>query len=293
MTPLHYAAEKRLVWGGGENHGATELVLTLLQYCPEAVLLRTESGMKPGKTPFHISVEANADVKVLRAMLMIHPGLATEPFVKKDVYSVAENPLQILWHNNRPTNRGRHAHTYDKMALVLRAAHYGTVDDCFPDAECSEIRLVSAACSARCPQEYFLEVLSEYEHQICQPDDRNLLPLHYAVLNASVDAQPYSQFVLESLLERYAKAASCPDEEGRLPLHVALMDSKLTWHKGGIQELVHAHPSALRISDPLHGLLPFLMSAVHGIKSMLHLSTTYEVLRAAPDVIESLGVSRR
>jgi hypothetical protein len=292
LTPMHYAAEKRLVWGGGEHHGATELLLMLLRYCPDAVVMRTESGMKPGKTPFHISVEANADIQVLRAMLMIYPGLATEPFVKKDVYSVAENPLQILWNNHKINSlTRRHDNTYEKMALLLRAAHYGTVQDTSETAA-GEIRLLCAACSVRCPQEYFLHILSQHELQVRQFDDRNLLPLHYAVRNASVDSQPYSQFVLESLLERYPAAASFPDNEGRLPLHVALMDSMLTWHKGGIQKLVYAYPAALRVMDPLHKLFPFLISAVHAIKSMLHLSTTFELLRAAPDVIESLVVCR-
>ena len=290
-TPLHYAAEKRLVWGGGQQHhvnGGTELVLLLLKHCPEAVSMRTQSGIKAGKTPFHIACEANADWRVLRAMLLINPGLATEPYVKKDVYSVAEHPLQLLWNSKTAstTTNNRNA-THDKMALLLRAAHYGTVDDAFHQG--SPVRLLNAACSVRCPQDYFLQLLEQHADQVRELDERNLLPLHYAVEHASVDSQTYTQFVVESLLELYPEAASFENAEGRLPLHVALMDSKLTWHKGGVQEIVFAYPDALRIRDPLYHLPPFLASAFHAIKSMLHLSTTFELLRTAPDVIEGLA----
>ncbi|CAB9530847.1 expressed unknown protein (Partial), partial [Seminavis robusta] len=284
-TPLHYAAEKRLVWGN-HYYRSGELVLMLLREYPQAVSIRTKTGT--GKTPFHVACEANADARVLKAMLLIHPGLATEPFVKRDVYSLAENPLQILW-GHSSMNHPNNTQTHEKMALLVRAAHYGTVDDACHDDHHSKIRLVSAACSVRCPQAYFLHLLQEYRQEIFELDEpRQLLPLHYAVSNASVDSQPYTQFVLESLLEVYPDAAAVPNEEGRLPLHVALMDSKLTWHKGGIQELVYAYPSALMVPDPVHHLLPFLASAYNALESMLHLSTTYELLRAAPDVMERL-----
>ena len=312
-TPLHYAAEKRMVSGGGGGNyntrrgrnwegqqqdqdysynGSTELVLLLLKHCPDAVSMRTQTGIKAGKTPFHIACEANADWRVLRAMLLINPGLATEPYVKKDVYSVAEHPLQLLWnniHNNTATSvtaNNTTTTTHDKMALLIRAAHYGTVDDAFHQGH--PVRLLNAACSVRCPQDYFLQLLEQHADQVRELDERNLLPLHYAVEHASVESQAYSQFVIESLLELYPEAASVENEEGRLPLHVALMDSKLTWHKGGVQEIVFAYPDALRVRDPLYQLPPFLASAFHAIKSRLHLSTSFELLRTAPDVIESL-----
>jgi ankyrin repeat protein len=292
-TPLHYASEKRTVWGGGENHGATELVLMLLKYCPRAVSLKTQTGLKSGKTPFHIACEANADIRVLRAMLQINPGLSTVPYVKKDVYSVAENPLQLLWNNNDNNSRSSSRRqlsnnstaTSEKMALLLRAAHYGTVEDDFHQG--SRIRLVNAACSVRCPLDYFAELIQHHPYQVRELDERNLYPLHYAVQNASVDAQAYTKEILEILLDIYPGAAAQVDEDGRLPLHVALMDSKLTWHKGGVKELVYAYPNALGIRDPLYNLHPFMASAYHSTKSMLHLSTTYELLLAAPDAIEA------
>jgi len=294
-TPLHYAAGKRMIWGGGDDRG-TELVLLLLKHGPEAVSVRTSSGSKAGRTPFHIACEANADSRVLKAMLLINPRLATEPYVKKDVYSVAAHPLQLLWNSRADANRRgptssttstTTSTTHEKMALLLRAAHYGTVDDTFHQG--SPVLLLHAACSVRCPQDYFLQLLEQHRDQISTRDERGLLPLHYAIEHASVESQPYTQFVVESLLQAYPQAASVPNIEGRLPLHVALMDSKLTWHKGGIQEIVFAFPEALRIPDPINGLPPFLASAYHAIKSMLHLSTTFELLRTAPELMEDIA----
>lgn len=277
-TPLHFAVEKRLVWGGGDCSAA--LILRLIRAFPSAVSVRTQNGFKT-KTPFHIACEADADFIVLKAMLTINPALATEPFVKRDIYSVAENPLQLLWKNNPYANPpSRPGRTKEKMALLLQAAHYGTV------SHNPNFRLLNAACSVRCPRDYFTQVLQEYEEQIDQPDENGLYPLHYAVKNACADSQSYTQFVVESLLSHCAHAASVKDKDGRLPLHVAVSDTLMTWHKGGVRELTFAYPNALRQVDPVDGLVPFLASATAANKSRLHLSTTYELLLAAPEIVQ-------
>jgi ankyrin repeat protein len=91
------------------------------------------------------------------------------------------------------------------------------------------------------------------------------------------------QFVIESLLEESSEATNVADTDGRLPLHVAIANSG-TWHKSGIRELALANPSVLRIADPQTGLLPFMASATSAAKSRLHLSTTFELLLAAPEM---------
>jgi ankyrin repeat protein len=301
-TPLHFAVEKRLAWGNDRN--TTALILRLIKACPSTVSVRTHSGFKT-KTPFHIACEADADYVVLKAMLTINPNLATEPYVKKDVYSVVENPLQLLWknnkhssstnnnhnHNNDNQNSPNHnnslrsqRHTKEKMALLLKAAHYGTVRT-LPAGR--TFRLLNAACSIRCPRDYFTLVLQEHRDQIDQPDEDGLLPLHYAVMNASPDSQAYTHFVVEALLEAYPQGASIADSAGRLPLHVAVSDALMTWHKGGVRELTFSCPNALRRRDPVSGLVPFLASASVANKSRLHLSTTFELLLAAPEMVQS------
>lgn len=295
-TPLHFAVEKRLAWGNDRN--TTALILRLIKACPSAVSVRTHSGFKT-KTPFHIACEADADYVVLKAMLTINPKLATEPYVKKDVYSVVENPLQLLWKNyklstsvsmnnndnihNHNSLRSQHQ-TKEKMALLLKAAHYGTVR-ALPAGR--TFRLLNAACSVRCPRDYFALVLQEHEDQINQPDLDGLLPLHYAVMNALADSQAYTHFVVEALLEAFPQGASIADSGGRLPLHVAVSDALMTWHKGGVRELTFSCPNALRQRDPATGLVPFMASASVANKSRLHLSTTFELLLAAPEMVQS------
>jgi len=270
-TPLALTTGRRLVY-------ATALILRLIQACPEAVSVRTHSGFKT-KTPFHIACEADSDYQVLKVMLSINPKLATEPFVKTDVYSVTENPLQLLWkHKNHPVE------TNAKMALLLKAAHYGTVRT-LPEGR--PFRILNATCSVRCPRDYFSQILHENITQVAQADENGLYPLHYAVKNALADSQSYTQFVVECLLDACPKAASIPDKEGRLPLHVAVLDTLMTWHKGGVRELTYSYPNALRKADPSSGLVPFLASAEAATKSRLHLSTTYELLLAAPEMVQA------
>jgi hypothetical protein len=308
-TPLHFAVEKRLAWGSRNDRNTTALILRLIGACPSAVSVRTHSGFKT-KTPFHIACEADADYAVLKAMLTINPALATEPYVKKDVcvYSVVENPLQLLWKNHitnhsaaAAINSNIHSNnhnslrfqqqqqTKEKMALLLKAAHYGPVRT---SPAGRTFRLLNAACSVRCPRDYFTLILQEQSDQIQQLDELGLLPLHYAVANASADAQAYTHFVVEALLEAYPRAASIPDSAGRLPLHVAVSDTLMTWHKGGVRELTFCCPNALRRRDPANGLVPFLASASVANKSRLHLSTTFELLLAAPEMVLQSGVTK-
>jgi hypothetical protein len=72
-----------------------------------------------------------------------------------------------------------------------------------------------------------------------------------------------------------------------LPLHVLVFDKKMTWYDGGVKALVCAYPDALRVPDPRNGLVPALESAIHGTASRSHFSTTYELLRKSPDVLNT------
>jgi hypothetical protein len=394
---------------------ATTLILRLIAACPRAVTVRTHSGFK-SKTPFHLACEADADYRVLYAMLCIRPSLSTAPYHVHllegenaashyslvDAYTVVENPIQLLWrnyyqyanHSNSTANnevaiRALRA----KMALLLRAAHMGSVESVPVDSVCAQLqqkpnttrrveqheppslpvlpkpgcltttipshciatgavsptvisqehcpshfRLLNAVCTVRCPRDYFLYVFqrdarrqmlrkqrakrivsdgSDAEddddygidmddddcdrgktdsYKVATKDSSGRYPLHYAVRYTSVQSQPYTQYVIETLLPSSEMATSCPDPTngGRLPLHVLVdEDHMMTWHKGGVRELALAFPNALRVRDPKSQLVPFLASATAATKSRLHLSTTYELLKAAPEMVKQGSTTPR
>jgi ankyrin repeat protein len=69
-------------------------------------------------------------------------------------------------------------------------------------------RLLSAACSVRCPREYISTIFQRHSHQASERDETGQLPLHYACRNAKPESQAYTEFLVESLLEYYPQAAS-------------------------------------------------------------------------------------
>jgi hypothetical protein len=55
---------------------------------------------------------------------------------------------------------------------------------------------------------------------------------------------------------------------------------------GGVLTLIKALSETLRIPDPRSGLVPALATAETATLNRMHLSTTYEMLRAGPDIIQ-------
>lgn len=279
-TPLHLCVEKRLVLKPNET--LVSIALKMIESCPRAVSIATQSGSKR-MTPFHLACLADADIRVLRAMLQVDPSLATREYAgsRENMLSYhsqmgnQSSALHLLWQGNK--------NSMEKMALLLLTAFEGhAVDEPMPMNH-----MLHAACKERCPRMYLVRLVSEYSDQASQPDDAGNLPLHYAVKHGSIDSQAYTKFLLEELLRIHPQAATQRDADGRLPLHIALTgDSQLTWHKGGISELVTANPEALYTLDTTDRLYPVLTSALHATQSRLHLSTTYELLLAAPGVVQ-------
>jgi hypothetical protein len=279
-TPLHLACDTTFLWG---QHHNTPLILRLIQACPRAVAIRLASGFEY-KNSFHISCEVDANIEVLRAMLQVDPGLATALYgVQDGNHTKIGDPIILLWNARMSIRNEDEQETDEKMALLLRAAYCDIVQH--EEELMPEFRLVNAMCTVKCPRAYISRVLNTHSDELSLPDGQGLLPLHYAVTNAQEGS--LTEFLLETLLEYYKEAASIPipTHLNALPLHVSITDQSMTWNKGGVQHLVYAYPNALRIPDPRNGLVPFLASAAHATQSRLHLSTTYELLLAAPDVL--------
>mmetsp|Transcript_17719 Transcript_17719/g.24999 ORF Transcript_17719/g.24999 Transcript_17719/m.24999 type:complete len:404 (+) Transcript_17719:81-1292(+) len=96
------------------------------------------------------------------------------------------------------------------------------------------------------------------------------------------------------ILKCHPMAASTPDPKkgcgGRLPLHAAVAAGR-GW-EGGVKDLIHAYPRALRIPDPITGLFPFMLACccdkneIRCHKS--NLNDIFQILIALPDVMHCL-----
>jgi hypothetical protein len=94
-----------------------------------------------------------------------------------------------------------------------------------------------------------------FPEQIKQPDDDGHLPLYYAVKHVgkwddSTNPFVYSNFIFQKLMK-----------------------------------LVKAAPEALWTLDPTDRLFPVLVSATQANECTIHLSVTYQLLLAAPEMV--------
>jgi hypothetical protein len=286
-TPLHLACEKRLLWRA--NVATGDLALRLIAACPEAVSMRLQNGYR-AKTPFHIACETNAVLSVLQAMLRAEPSLVTQSYHTR---ASREIPLELIWkaqwNDQRPTSLGE---SLAKMEVLLRAAFCGTIMDASGNEDATDpFPIACAVCSIRCPRDYVSRILMTHSGEIPTPNPKTgYLPLHYAILTTEEDdPTAYTSFLIERVVEEYPAAALVPFRQGSqvLPLHVLIADRFMTWHKGGVQYLALASTDVLKMPDPRSRLVPALESAVHAHTSRMHLSTTYELLRLAPEVVSA------
>jgi len=274
-TPLHLACGKR-----DETQFKDALVQKLVGACPAALSKRLSPAMDE-KTCLHMAIENGASYETLQIILKISPQLAMEPYYRQGPQSGERRtkfPLDMLWDMEKTKDEPDRA----KMDLLLKAA-----------MECDDTSLprlplfdsFTAVCSVPCPHDFAERVLLEANKEYGTRDAQGNLPLHYAVLGAR-DAT-YSGYIIRWMLEKYPGAVREPIGAGRgglLPLQILLRDRSMTWD-GGVKNLLCAAPETLCLADPRDGLIPVLSSAMNADKSPSHLSTTFELLRASPEVL--------
>jgi ankyrin repeat protein len=262
-TPLHLACHQRIGIAPELLPDIDAIRLDLIRACPSAVSTRRESGYAR-ENPLEMACTARADIVVLEAMLCIDPSLAIP---HKDFTNIMRL-LQQLWNSDLK----------DHVALILLTAFFGHV------VEDRRSFLLHAACFQRVPRDCFQEILRENQDQVLIPDHLGNLPLHHAVSQRQIQPEALTGFIVISLLELEPESARFRNHEGRVALHCALDQPRLTWHKGGLSKLVPL--SCLSARDPRTGLYPLQMAALHANLSRLYLSTLYEILHAAPEVVQ-------
>jgi ankyrin repeat protein len=211
-------------------------------------------------------------------MLRINPELAMPPTQKFNSSNSTKDNLKVLWKHKLTKH----------MELLLLTALFGKVVD---DEDSSQF-LLHAACLQRVPRDYLEELILD-EHRrnhLLLPDPQNgNLPLHYAVSQRHT-GQPFCEFLVTALVQHAHEAVEVLNNEGRYPLHCAL-----DYEDGHNQPFLKnakllkllCPPSTLSTKDPVTELYPFQMAARYANLSRTHFSTLYEVLLAAPQVVQT------
>mmetsp|Transcript_4650 Transcript_4650/g.6729 ORF Transcript_4650/g.6729 Transcript_4650/m.6729 type:complete len:360 (-) Transcript_4650:1730-2809(-) len=279
-TPLHLAfdsrrnlknrpGKSRSYRTNGDGESTNNILLQLIQACPRAVSIPRESGFAR-ETPFHIACEAQVEIQILEAMLKIDPTLA-----------ITELHTGI--------NRLFRDKLYEHVNLILLTAWAGKLTS-------EKAFLLHATCVQCIPREYFMKILNEYKQFATLLKDSNgNTPLHLAAIQKPSRVAPaHLQFIINSLLDADSRAADQINGEGRYPLHCALDNPHVPWitstpHFGTTclsRALLGSSKQALLCTrDAITCLYPFQLSATHAHRSRLHLTTTFEILRAAPEVL--------
>jgi hypothetical protein len=279
-TPLQFAIHNY----SKKDANRVELILMLLQYANSAALNAPVAIGYKSQTAFQRACEVNADYSIIKAMLQIDPMLATATYISPTTtratyyYSRTtsntfdDTPLTILWRSSKNPR---------KMALLLEAAYAGTIPR--RRRVFNTFSLVHAVCCIQCPHEYLEHVFSESSpSQLLQCDSDGCLPIHKVL--QMLQEQPSSFYFaccLELLLTLAPQAASMLEpSSGRLPLHMALTCD--TPDARSIRRLCVCYPNALRVPDPVTGLVPWLMASCNARST---LTTNYELLLIAPEML--------
>lgn len=180
-------------------------------------------------------------------IVVLHAMLQACPDLAANMTKNYRTPMEILLRRNGWEIDGP---ALEKVALILLTNFKGRVEDPLPIHQ-----LVHAVCCYPRPLTFLTRIMKLFPEQVSQPDHDGFLPLHYAVKNVGVwdnSEEPFvhSNFVFQKLMK-----------------------------------VVRAAPQALMTLDPSDGLYPVLMSAVRADQCTIHLSVTYQLLLAAPQIM--------
>jgi len=283
--------------------------------------LAPQCGMRDvdGDTPLHAACRCGAPQQVLEHLLRAAPNTVD----LRDLEGLT--PLLRLWVrytvilgealelvSGQGDLQGELWEAWRKTELLLRCAHQRVVEE----DPTRPFQALHAASAVDCPRSVLNIAAKLYPEQFSERDEYGRTPLLIAaasplyqvrdlsdegyslgdnIYGEQVDSHvqqslqetrrepPVIEYLLNANLDAASSAACVPDTLGRLPLHVALSHAKC-W-RDGVQQLTEIYPDALSVPDPSSNLLPFMMCA---IPNNTDLSTSYELLRRNPALLESL-----
>jgi hypothetical protein len=225
-----------------------------------------------------------------------------------------QTPLNLAcmrWQRVRAHRRRDESHLRSLWRLVLclmRGALYGDVSS----TDRAVTPTLHAMVSLQVPLEVVIYALEVYGEETSLLDSKGRYPLQLVIENRPPVDYPMSLVSVESylkqkevkvlkVLELYPEAASLPNSDGRVALSMAAGANSVS--ERVLRELWLVNPAALRKLDPVHGLYPFQISALpkaplptitspraaeqwRQTEDYLHLSSIFNLLKQAPDVIQ-------
>ncbi|KAL3784063.1 hypothetical protein HJC23_013278 [Cyclotella cryptica] len=122
------------------------------------------------------------------------------------------------------------------------------------------------------------------------------LPIHLVLKH-----NPNAIEAIDHFIQLYPKSVTMPDGEGRLPIHIALLHNSPSWER-----ILEIAPNTLEKKDPMTGLLPFQLAALHNstinndgtcsedlasstTQELTSLTTCFRLLRMNPHLASGLA----
>jgi hypothetical protein len=209
--------------------------------------------------------------------------------------------------SHRRRDEGHLRHLWRMVQCLMRAAFYGK----FQDDQLGAPTL-HAALSLQIPLDVVLYAMEACKDETRVKDPQGRYALQLAVENRPPLDYPMSLTMVETylqqkevkilkVLEQCPEVASLPNNDGRTALSLAAGATSVS--ERVLQELWKVDPSALRKLDVFFRLYPFQVAALakaplpmitseraadqwRETEDLLHLSSTYTLLRQAPDLIQ-------
>jgi hypothetical protein len=273
-------------------------ILKCLCTSPEVV---TDADLHMKNTALHAAFDCGFPREsMVRLLLMTAPHVSTQECRSghTPLTLACQKYARIIDLDYHP----QQIHMLKILSMLLRAWAYSHLD---PEGIAALIQgdelTVHAAVSTILPKNIAITTIQSYPHQAAVPDIYGHYPLYLAMTG------PYQETkrdILLQLMKQYPNATSMYSHDGRSMLSVAASSRAIA--PNVVEELVKAHPAALRQLDPLIGLYPFQMAALkkedYKESQQLHpriqkewdqkvdedlyqLSVIFQLLLAAPDLV--------
>lgn len=282
QTVLHHASLFR---------APVDIIESILWAAPELASVANQDG----EVALHWAIRLSTSSHILNLLLQADPESA---FVSDYQNST---PLSLLWERRQSALFG--IWRYDRQRFLKECNLWKRILSIFQAVDKvqnpmhPELFFPLHVAARRCtPPGLFSFMIEIYKDQLSIKDTDGQTPLTLSCQSASSNRSPDILTKIQLILREDPTQAKHKDKfsNGRYPLHHAL-DSGISWNEG-IEALIETFPSSLSERDPVSGLFPFALAAIHNKSDIyqfnerdsvdFQLTTVYSLLREDPSVIK-------